>query len=139
MKKILFAACAAAGCICAALFLATDLSVKKVATARDDSGSLSAAVRFTDDDGRPRRPTAAERQALSAAFQADLARLARGKKIPKKSWTAQSGATGAVVGVGHLRFLTLSGDPEGELRFDHSRMDDSGVIPHGSAEQWPEM
>ncbi|MDX1480240.1 MAG: hypothetical protein R3315_01110 [Woeseiaceae bacterium] len=140
MTRPMIAAIAAAACACVAVTFAS------VASNSGDeirftpaSGTLSAGTHFTDDSGNVRQPSLAEREALSAAFQADLARLARHKKAPKRSWVADGGAQGAVVGVGHLRFLTVSESDDGDLHFRHGRMNERGIVDRAPAADWPEM
>lgn len=140
MTRPMIAAIAAAACACIAVTFASVAS-----KGGDDiqpppaSSTLSAGTHFTDDLGNVRQPSLAEREALGAAFQADLARLARDKTAPKRSWTAGGGAQGAVVGVGHLRFLTVSGSDDGDLHFGHGRMNEHGIVITAPAADWPEM
>ena len=98
---------------------------------------VAASMHFTDGHGNARTPTAEERTALAAAFQADLAQLTRGKKIPSGSTKHPDGSVSAVVGADKLRFLTVQVDAAGNARFGHSELDADGKIV--SVDDRPEM
>lgn len=113
-----------------------DADVGKSATS---FAGAAAGMHFTDADGNPRLPTAAERAALAEAFQADLADLTKGKGLPKGSKQEPNGSVSAVVGTERLRFLTVEIDEAGKASFGHSRMDDEGRVEPAPATDWPEM
>jgi hypothetical protein len=100
---------------------------------------VSANMHFTDEQGRPRLPTEAERAALAEAFQADLLELTRGKRIPKGSQSMQTGVERAVVGASHLRFLTVTVDENGSPSYGHSSIDEDGRIAVNQDDSLPEM
>lgn len=100
---------------------------------------VSAGVHFTDAEGKSRRPSAAERAELAAAFQKDLARLTRGKNIPKGSKQESSGAVSAVVGAEKLKFLVVDVNESGQASFGHASIDENGLIETKSANELPEM
>ena len=100
---------------------------------------ISAGMVFTDADGEPRLPTAAERAELAAAFQADLAGLTRNKKLPSGSKRESSGAVSAVVGTRNIRFLVVNVDENGVASFEHSTIDEAGHIDTVPANDLPEM
>ena len=87
----------------------------------------------------PRSPSAAEHAALANAFQADLARLAKGKQIPQGSQRQPNGSVSAVLGTDKMRFLTVTMDDEGNATFGHSTMDEQGHIEPAAASDLPEM
>jgi hypothetical protein len=89
----------------------------------------AAGTRFTDAQGNPRTPTAAERAALAAAFQQDLVELTRGKAIPNGARRARSGAVSAVVGADRLRFLTATVDEAGNVAFSHGAAAPANPLP----------
>lgn len=99
----------------------------------------AASMHFTDDSGKPRSPSAAERAALANAFQADLARLTKGKHIPQGSQRQPNGSFSAVVGTNKMRFLTVTIDGEGNAIFGHSNMNEQGHIEPAAAIDLPEM
>ena len=103
------------------------------------TSAVSAGMVFTDADGVTRLPSDEERAALSAAFQADLAKLTKDRKMPAKSRKEASGAVSAVVGTSQLRFLTVNIDDSGEAEFNHSTVDESGNIEIVPANELPEM
>lgn len=108
----------------------------------DDAATVNhgdAAMHFTDNKGNARAPSAAERAELAAAFQADLARLTRGKPVPKGSQTRSNGSVSAVVGTQKMRFLTVTMDEEGNATFGHSSMDEQGHIEPAPASDLAEM
>ncbi|MDH3273949.1 MAG: hypothetical protein OEM99_05340 [Gammaproteobacteria bacterium] len=108
----------------------------------DDTSSLagvSAGMTFTNADGSPRLPSAAERAELAAAFQADLAGLTRNKNIPSGSKKEPSGAVSAVVGTRNIRFLVVNVDENGQASFEHSSMGEDGHIEIAPANELPEM
>jgi len=111
-------------------------------SASDDAApvaGVSAGMAFTDANGAPRLPTAAERAELATAFQADLAGLTRNKKIPSGSKKEPSGAVSAVVGTRNIRFLVVNVDENGQPSFEHSSMDEDGHIETAPANELPEM
>ena len=108
-------------------------------TAATSLAGVAAGMHFTDADGNPRLPTAAEQAALAEAFQADLADLMKGKRLPKGSQQQPNGSVSAVVGTQKMRFLTVEIDESGNASFGHSRMDDEGRVEPAAAEDWPEM
>ncbi|MDH3432009.1 MAG: hypothetical protein OEQ14_18560 [Gammaproteobacteria bacterium] len=111
-------------------------------SASDDAvpvAGVSAGVIFTDADGAPRLPSAAERAELAAAFQADLANLTRNKRIPSGSKKEPSGAVSAVVGTRNIRFLVVSVDENGQASFEHASMGEDGHIETAPANELPEM
>ena len=99
----------------------------------------AAGMHFTDDEGSPRLPSGAERAALAEAFQADLAKLTKGKKIPVGSKKEPNGSVSAVVGTEKMRFLTVEIDEDGNAAFGHSSMDEEGRVEPAPANDWPEM
>jgi hypothetical protein len=110
--------------------------------ASDDTSSLagvSAGMAFTDPDGSPRLPSVAERAELAAAFQADLANLTKGKRIPAGSKKEPSGATSAVLGTNQLRFLVVNVDENGQALYEHSSLDEEGQIDTTPTNELPEM
>lgn len=108
------------------------------ATATSLAG-ISAGMHFTDEKGKARRPSAAEHAALAEAFQADIAKLTKGKRIPVGEKRHRDGSYSAVVGTDKMQFLTVSFDDEGNASFGHSTMDDEGRVEPAPANDWPEM
>lgn len=101
---------------------------------------VAAAMHFTDGQGNARVPSAEERAALAAAFQQDLARLTRGKRLPTGVETVRGGAISAVVGIDKMRLLTVEIDNNGEATYGHATMDETGEIDANVAENdRPEM
>lgn len=99
----------------------------------------SAAMRFTDEHGNPRQPTAEERAQLGAAFQADLAALTRNKRIPSGSKREPDGTVSAVVAPHKLQYLVVSVDDDGSVSFGHARADDEGHVDTRPDNNPPEM
>ena len=112
-----------------------------VSASRDTStvAGVSAGMVFTDADGAMRVPSVAERAELAAAFQADLANLTKGKRIPSGSKMEPSGAVSAVLGTSQLRFLVVNVDENGQASYDHSSMDEDGHIETTPTNELPEM
>ena len=107
--------------------------------AGDSLSGVSAGMRFNDDQGNVRMPTAAEHAALAEAFQADIAKLTKGKRLPAGEQRQRGGSYKAVVGAEKVRFLTVSIDEEGGKTFGHSSMDESGQVEPASGNDLPEM
>ena len=101
--------------------------------------SFAAGMYFTDSQGNPRSPTAAERAVIAAAFQADIARLTAAHGMPDRVRHEPSGAISAVVGASKLRYLVVDVDDNGEATFSHSNMDENGVIESLPVNELPEM
>ena len=130
----------------AAVSLAAGAAVlhDKTEVAVADAGTPSlaggaAGMRFNDAEGNSRLPTPAERAALAEAFQADLARLTRGKQIPAGSRREPNGSVSAVVGAEKMRFLTVRVGEGGDATFGHASMDEEGRVEPAPANDWPEM
>lgn len=101
--------------------------------------SFAAGMHFTDNQGNPRSPTAEERAAIAAAFQADIARLTAAHGMPDSIRHEPSGAISAVVGASKLRYLVVNVDDNAEVTFSHSDMDENGVIEPVPVNELPEM
>ncbi len=142
MKKFIIATIALAGSISiAAIVASVALSDAGVA---NDSGTppfvgISAGMRFTDDRGNPRQPTAAERAQLAAAFQADLADLTRNKRMPSGSKREPNGAVSAVVAPRKLQYLVVNVDADDNVTFGHAQADDEGNVEPLPVNPLPEM
>lgn len=152
MNKIIIAAGAA---ICTTVVIAATVNIIGETVASSDSISpiaadqtsadnlaetaVGAAMHFTDSQGNPRSPTAAERAAIAAAFQADIARLTAAHGMPDRVRQEPSGAISAVVGASKLRYLVVNVDDNGETTFSHSDMDENGVIESLPVNELPEM
>lgn len=126
-----------------ALSMAAGTGVLSRDTAADSTtpklAGVAAGMHFTDEHGNARVPTAAERAALAAAFQADIANLAKGKGVPAGQKLQRNGSYRAVVGTEKLQFLTVEVDEQGKAAFGHSSVDKSGPIDPAPANDWPEM
>lgn len=127
----------------AAFAVAWFVSPGNAGTAGDSAASVlvntPAAMRFTDDRGNARQPTAQERAQLAAAFQADLATLTRNKRIPSGSRREPSGAVSAVIAPRKLQYLVVGVDADGNPTFGHSHAEDEGNVEHAPVNELPEM
>jgi len=131
-----------AGSAFALSLLAGAAVLQKGVSAPDEAAPVagaSAGMVFTDANGAPRLPTAAERAELAAAFQADLADLTRNKKLPSGSKREPSGAVSAVVGTRNIRFLVVNVDENGQASFEHSSIGEDGHIDTTPTNELPEM
>lgn len=142
MKKSIMVTIALAGSIGVAAIVASVASSD--AGVANDSGTptlvgTSAGMRFTDDRGNPRQPTAAERAQLAAAFQADLADLTRNKRIPSGSKREPNGTVSAVVAPRKLQYLIVGVDADDNVTFGHAQADDEGNVEPLPVNPLPEM
>lgn len=124
--------------VAGAAVLQDDNAAPDAATASSLAG-VAAGMRFTDDEGNVRLPSEAERAALAEAFQADIANLTRGKRVPVGEQRQRDGSYRAVVGTEKMQFLTLEIDEQGNAVFGHSGMDETGRVEPAPANDWPEM
>lgn len=98
------------------------------ATADRDSGAggLAGNLYFTDENGNPRNPTAAELITAGEAFEKDLKTLA-GKHYGKPNLrTEPSGAVAATVATSQLVFLTATVNEDGTVTIGHAALDADG-------------
>ena len=142
MKRSIMVAIALVGFVGVAAIVASVASSD--AGVANDSGTptlvgMSAGMRFTDDRGNPRQPTAAERAQLAAAFQADLAALTRNKRIPSGSKREANGAVSAVVAPHKLQYLVVDVDADDNVTFGHAQADDEGNVEPLPVNPLPEM
>jgi len=123
-----------------AAFVVLGDSAKSADSTTPTLSGVAAGMHFTDEQGNARIPTAEERAALAAAFQKDLADLARGKRMPVGRESVRGGAISTVVGVDKMRFLTVDVDENGDATFGHASMDETGAIDIDTPDNdWPEM
>lgn len=115
-------------------------STKSADSTTPTLSGVAAGMHFTDEQGNARIPSAAERAALAAAFQQDLADLTRGKRLPVGTESVRGGAISAVVGIDKMRLLTVEVDENGEATFGHASMDETGSVDIDTPDNdWPEM
>ncbi len=137
MVTLALAASVGAAAIVASV-ASSDAGVANDSTAPTLVGT-SAAMRFTDDRGNPRQPTAAERAQLAAAFQADLAALTRSKRMPSGSKREPNGTVSAVVAPHKLQYLVVGVDADDNVSFAHAQADDEGNVEPLPVNHLPEM
>lgn len=106
-----------------------------------DSGAagLSGNLYFTDENGNPRNPTAAELIAAGESFEKDLARLAGKHKGKPNVRTEPSGAVAATVATSQLVFLTATVNEDGTVTLGHSAVDADGNVVAQPVNDLPEM
>lgn len=92
------------------------------------AAGLSGNLYFTDENGNPRNPTAAELIAAGEAFEKDLARLAGRHKGKPNVRTEPSGAIAATVATSQLVFLTATVNEDGSVTLGHATMDADGNV-----------
>lgn len=98
-----------------------------------DAGGLAGNLYFTDENGNPRNPTAAELVTAGRAFEQDLKRLA-GKHYGKPNLrTEPSGAVAATVATSQLVFLTATVNEDGTVTIGHAALDEDGKLVVGPA------
>lgn len=107
---------------------ATDNADEAPAAGNRVDGALSGSLYFTDEDGNPRNPTAAELIAAGEAFEKDLARLAGRHQGKPNVRTEPSGAIAATVATSQLVFLTATVNEDGTVTLGHSTMDADGNV-----------
>ena len=109
------------------------------ATADSTDSGLSGNLYFTDENGNPRNPTAAELIAAGESFEKDLARLAGKHKGKLNVRTEPSGAVAATVATSQLVFLTATVNEDGTVTLGHSAVDADGNVVAQPVNDLPEM
>lgn len=99
----------------------SDADEATAAPARDSgAGGLAGNLYFTDENGNPRNPTAAELITAGKAFEQDLKRLAGQHYGKPNVRTEPSGAVAATVATSQLVFLTATVNEDGTVTISHS-------------------
>lgn len=108
------------------------------ATTDATNSGLSGNLYFTDENGNPRNPTAAELIAAGESFEKDLARLAGKHKGKPNVRTEPSGAVAATVATSQLVFLTATVNEDGTVTLGHAALDADGNVVAQPVNDLPE-
>ena len=92
------------------------------------AGGLAGNLYFTDENGNPRNPAAAELITAGKAFEQDLKRLAGQHYGKPNVRTEPSGAVAATVATSQLVFLTATVNEDGTVTIGHAALDEDGKL-----------
>jgi hypothetical protein len=118
-----------------------DAAADDPATAENpDNGAagLSGNLYFTDENGNPRNPTAAELITAAEGFEKDMERLMGPQKGKPDVRTLPNGATAATVPASRMVLLIAVQNEDGTLDVRHAAVDEDGNVVVPSANELPE-
>lgn len=105
-----------------------------------DSGAagLSGSLYFTDENGNPRNPTAAELITAAEGFEKDMERLMGPQKGKPDVRTLPSGAVAATVPASRMVLLIAVQNEDGTVAVGHAAVDEDGNVVIPPANELPE-
>lgn len=105
-----------------------------------DNGAagLSGSLYFTDENGNPRNPTAAELITAAEGFEKDMARLMGPQKGTPDVRTLPNGAVAATVPASRMVLLIAVQNEDGTLDVGHAAVDEDGNVVVPPANELPE-